>query len=169
MAIDPEKNNYEIPADVADAIKDLQPSVRAKIEEVFKAYDAFEDIDSLIYKLECFLRDKKICGEKCFLRDKKICGENGKYYIYDLTSKIRSIWEENNIYISELWNTTTCRVIIADLIEITINFKIVHYIDIMEDISVEYRGHNTKRFEITNSSELRKEAAQICKLLMNEL
>jgi hypothetical protein len=32
MAIDSEKNNYEMPTDVADAIKDLQPSVKAKIE-----------------------------------------------------------------------------------------------------------------------------------------
>ncbi len=167
MAIDPEKNNYEMPTDVADAIKDLQPSVRAKIEEVFKAYDAFEDLDSSIYKLECFLRDKKISGE------------NGKYYkLYDLICKIRSIWKENNIGIehkSHYWNKDS--ILLNDLIRITIVFSRYGREQYIEDenlrcqqsFTVEYNGHNTRRSERTNSSELRKEAAQICKLLMNEL
>ncbi len=155
MAIDSEKNNYEMPTDVADAIKDLQPSVKAKIEWVFKAYDALDGINSSINKLDRFIYRENI-------RDKYVRAVT-------LVSKIRSICMMNDIYVSELCDRTTYRVRIADLIEITINYKNIHYIDMMEDISVKYRGNDSMRFKQTDYNELRTEATQICKLLMDKL
>ena len=93
MVNDLEKSNYEMPTDVANAIKDLQPSIKAKIEEVFKAYDAFEDLDSSINKLDHFFNGRDY--------DIYISNIRTKYRrLHDLTSKLLSICKENGIGIN---------------------------------------------------------------------
>lgn len=85
---DPGINRFEMTADVVEAIKDLNPDVKAKIEGVFQAYNDSEIINSTLSDLnEYFNKFENVCR---------------KYWIYqELVKKLRLICEENGIDIEE--------------------------------------------------------------------
>ena len=147
IIINPEKKS-EMPADVAAAIKDLNPDIKAKIEEVFKAYNDSERIKSSINELEKF-----------FNTFENVCG---KYYDLDsLTKKLKSICDENNITIEKSYNLNRHNIKIGNLINIKVNLESnPPYGDLLGDFSITYIGNN---------NEHKEKVVQICELLMNQL
>ena len=143
---DIEKNTwFEMPADVAEAIKDLQPNVKSKIEEVFQAYNDSEVISSTLSDLNEYFN--------------KFENVSHKYWIYeDLVKKLRSICEKNDIDIEESYSHN---IKIWNLINIKVSLEEdPPYWDLLDNFAITY---------IWTNHEHKEKFVQICELLKNEL
>ena len=147
---DPEKNQSEMPADIADAIKDLQPDVKARIEEVFKAYNDSERINSALKDLNDFFNVfENIC--------KKYMEINA------LKRKLTAICKDNDLSIDTYYDSHKhCNFNIWDLININVHVDVEppFMMELLDSFSISY---------IWKNNEHKEKVVQICELLKKEL
>ena len=127
MIIINSKNGFEMPADVANAIKSLNPDVKAKIEEVFQAYNDSEQIKLSISRLETFFNTYR--------------NVRGKYFVVnELNKKLDSICNENHITIEKSNEYSVYNIKLDNLINIKINTtkEQPYSVDFLSDFSVTY-------------------------------
>lgn len=147
---DSENNISYMPADIAVAIEDLQPDIKARIEKVFKFYNDSEGISSSLNKLNEFFNDfENVCG---------------KYKeVKALKEKLTSICKDNNITLNTNYDSHKCY-----------NFNIWNLININVHTTTEppFTRELLDYFTISyiwNNNEHKEKVIQICELLMNEL
>ena len=127
MIIINSKNGFEMPADVANAIKSLNPDVKAKIEEIFQAYNDSEQIKLSISRLETFFNTYR--------------NVRGKYLVVnELNKKLDSICNENHITIEKSNEYSVYNIKLDNLINIKINTtkEQPYSVDFLSDFSVTY-------------------------------
>ena len=127
MIIINSKNGFEMPADVANAIKSLNPDVKAKIEEIFQAYNDSEQIKLSISRLETFFNTYR--------------NVRGKYLVVnELNKKLDSICNENHITIEKSKEYSVYNIKLDNLINIKINTtkEQPYSVDFLSDFSVTY-------------------------------